>query len=130
MKLLPALTFALCAAGVLGLGQAAAEAPQQTDRQYVVIRENAHIPFARQVNSWEVADDHSLLLRVGANHWYRAEIDQFCARNLRFETRVALFERGAGSIDRFGQVRLRDGTRCHFQSLDEIENPHVAVASR
>jgi hypothetical protein len=126
------LGFALCAAVTVGMASAQAEDPQPAEagRQYVVIEQNAHIPFGRQINGYEVPDgENAVLFRVGANRWYRATVHHYCATELRFSNRIALVERGTGgSVDRFGHVRV-NGQFCYFNSLDRIENPHRQTAA-
>ena len=118
--------LALCA-GIATSALAASKDPAAADasRRYVVIEEDATIPFGRQINGYEVPrGDDALLFRVGGNRWYRATVSRFCASELRFSNRVAAIEPGTGgSLDRFGHVQVR-GQYCYFYSLDRIENPH------
>lgn len=118
--------FALCA-GIATSASAAAKDPGTAgaEHQYVVIEENATIPFGRQINGYEVPrGDDAVVFRVGTNRWYRATVSPFCASELRFSNSVSAVEPGTGgSLDRFGHVRVR-GQYCYFYSLDRIENPH------
>ena len=120
------LKFAVCAV-LATVAPAAAKDTRAAEggHQYVVIEENATIPFGRQINGYEVPrGDNAILFRVGINHWYRATVSRFCASELRFSNRVAAIEPGSGgSLDRFGHVQVR-GQYCYFYSLDRIENPH------
>lgn len=124
------LTAAMCAAAMLSFGVAKAGETQQAANDaptFVVVHENATIPFARSIDSWEVARDNSLLLRAGSR-WYRATTERLCADDLRFHENLALSERGTGSIDKFAHFYVR-GRYCYFYSLDQIENPHPRRAS-
>ncbi|MBL8551081.1 MAG: hypothetical protein JNJ73_13930 [Hyphomonadaceae bacterium] len=108
-----ASTFAVVSAN-------AAEAPATPS--YVVLKHNASIPFAlRTINGYHVGVDRSLILDVG-HRWYRAELDSFCARDLRWTTAIAVRPGGIGAFDRFSHV-LVDGRRCRVLSLDEIADP-------
>lgn len=90
---------------------------------YVVIEENARIPFgAHRINSWRVGRDGSLLLRVGVNDWYRATLIGPCERDLRFEEFVVVQSPPGGGVDRFATA-IVDGRRCPFQTLDRIADP-------
>jgi hypothetical protein len=125
------LALAACAAAtVLATGAAANAEPKRPEPRYVVIREHAYIPFGRQIESWDVVGDHTVLFRTIYNRWYRATTNRVCASEMRSATRIALIDRGGGgSIDRGARIRV-DGMSCFFNSLDEIENPYRSVASR
>ena len=54
---------------------------------------------------------------------YRAETMGPCL-GLDFATRLAFVNRGGfNNIDRFSSVVLADGTRCGFQSFDQLKSP-------
>jgi hypothetical protein len=125
-----ALILALCAAGGLLAAGAANAAPQKAEPQYVVIHEHAYIPFGRQIESWDVVGDRTVLFRTIYNRWYRATTTRVCTSELRSPTRIALIDRGGGgSIDRGARIRV-NGMSCFLTSLDEIENPYRHLASR
>jgi hypothetical protein len=125
------LGLAACAAAsVLVAGAAANAQTKRPEPQYVVIREHAYIPFGRQIESWDVVGDRTVLFRTIYDRWYRATTNRVCAGELRSATRIALIDRGGGgSIDRGARVRV-NGMSCFFTSLDEIENPYRHLASR
>lgn len=99
---------------------AAAEPPPIV---YPVIDENARIPFStNRVNGFQVGEDDSLIIRVGANRWYRAELWPGCDFDLPFEHAIAIASRPDDTIDRFS-VAIVNGRRCPFQTFDRIEDP-------
>lgn len=96
----------------------AAEAPVSP---YKVIRENARVPFASTLRNFSVGQDKTLLLDGPGNTWYRVTLDNFCARDLAWEERIALRDQ-LGSFDRFSSV-IVDGRRCIVRAVDQIEDP-------
>lgn len=104
---------------------AAAEAQAQSP--YVVIREDARIPFAgRTINGFRVGEDrNSIIFTVAGHRFYRGELDSYCARNLRFDYRIGLDRRfGGGAVER-GSIVIIEGQRCMLLSLDEIADPRA-----
>jgi hypothetical protein len=126
-----AFALAACAAAAVVAAEASASAePKRPEPTYVVIHEHAFIPFGRQIESWDVVGENTVLFRTIYNRWYRATTNRVCASELRSATHIALIDRGGGgSIDRGARIRV-NGTSCSFMSLDEIENPHRSIASR
>lgn len=123
-----ALATSLAASVLMADGAASAE-PKRPEPHYVVLHEHAFIPFGRQIESWDVVGDDTVLFRTMYNRWYRATTNRVCASELRSATRIALTDRGGGgSIDRGARIRV-NGMSCFFTSLDEIENPYRAVAA-
>lgn len=126
--LVSALLGALAFGGAAFAEEPNAEAAQEEAAfTYRVLEENVSIPFgARQVDSFRVGRDGSLILRVGVSRWYRATLYAPCARDLRWENDIAIRSGGGtGSVDRFSYA-IVDGNRCQFRTLDQIEDPRVA----
>jgi hypothetical protein len=110
-----------CAAPAL----AEQEKPKPVVSPYTVIEADTDIPFARtRVSGFTVGADHSLILQVGAGRFYRATLNDFCARDLKWEHRIAIDYDASGRFDRFSKVFV-DGRRCLVQSVDRIENPRA-----
>lgn len=104
----------------------AAAASEEAASPYAVIEENAHIAFAnRRISSFRVGLDRSLILRVGASRYYRAELDESCARDLRWEIDIGVRIPANGALQR-GDTVVIDGRRCFLHSLDEIADPRPA----
>jgi len=119
---------AVCAAALLGACAAQAGAQSTAEeRQYVVLEEDATITLPSRISGYQV-EGRSLLIKVGGNEWYRAEIDRACAVDLRGSTAVPLVEPAGSPIDQTSFVVV-DGRRCHFQSLDRIADPEAQMAS-
>jgi hypothetical protein len=116
----------LSAALLFGAGAAAQPSEAQPDEdapRYVVLAQNAAIPFAlRTIIGYRVGEDDSLILRHVSRRWYRAELDRPCARDLPWRHRIALRPNPGGTFDRFSYVII-DGRRCYLYSLDEIADP-------
>lgn len=124
------IALAALAAMSLATANRANAEPRRPEPHYVVIREHAYIPFGRQIESWDVVGDSTVLFRTIHNRWYRATTNRVCASELRSATRIALIDRGGGgSIDSGAHIRV-DGTSCVLTSIDEIENPYRTVATR
>lgn len=122
MKALKRLLAGAAIAVALG-GTALAETRLADAPAFTVIEADASIPFSQiAIRSYEVADDRSLLIRVGANRWYRATVWQPCRSHLRFENSIGFVTRGTDTFDRFSQV-IVDGHRCPISTLDRIEDP-------
>lgn len=97
---------------------AGAEAPR-----YVVLEQNARVPFFSQMlRGYSVARDDSILLEGGHGRWYRATLDQPCGRAAAFEAQLRFETRPDDTLDRFAVVYI-DGMRCPLRSLDRIEPP-------
>ena len=122
---LKSLAVAAAACLAVALAASPARAVESQIPHYVVLKEDASIPFAlRRVTGYRVGKDRSLILDVGPR-WYRAELDSFCARDLRWTHRIGLLPGGIGSFDRFSRV-IVDGRRCFVRSVDEIADPRPA----
>lgn len=97
---------------------------EQTPVTFNVIESDVRVPFADvRVRDYQVARDDSLILRAGANRWYRATIWEPCASDLRWAwDRIGLDTHPSGSLDKFSTVIVR-GRRCPIRTLDRIERP-------
>lgn len=109
-------------------GSAGAQQSKRPAPRYVVLHEHAFIPFSRQIESWDVVGDDTVLVRTIYDRWYRATTNRVCASELRSATRIALIDRGAG-IDTGARIRV-NGMSCFLSSIDEIQNPYRNVVSR
>lgn len=89
-----------------------------------IIEADASLPFSNhRIQSFHVARDNSLILRAGANRWYRATVWAPCAHDLRWaHENIALDTRPNGTLDRFSAVVVR-GQRCPIRTLDRIDRP-------
>jgi len=118
--------LALAALAALSTSAFAEEAPAPAENaapQFTVIEEDARLPFSTQViRGFQVGKDNSLIVRAGANRYYRAVLWEPCRRDLRWDDRFALGTSVGGTMDRFSTVYV-DGNRCHLQSFDQIEEP-------
>jgi len=105
------------------LAQPAEQANAEEASPYTVLRENATIPFAdRRINGFRVGLDRSLILTVGVNRFFRADLDRSCESDLRFETAIGVRVPRAGTLQRSDYVII-EGRRCHIWGLDEIADP-------
>jgi len=76
-----------------------------------------------RIRDWSAIDDHTLIIATADGTKFRAETLGPCP-GLAFTTRVGFVNRGGfNQIDRTSSVVLADGTRCPFQSFDEIRTP-------
>lgn len=123
--------LAVAGAALAALGFAGAAVAEETPAEapafaYTVIEEDARIPFgAREIDSFRLGRDGSLLLRVSPREWYRAVVWAPCQRDLRFEEHIGFGDRFSTSFDRFSTIVV-DGNRCPIESLDRIEDPRIA----
>lgn len=113
------------AAGVLAAALLAAPANAEDDAvaTYTVIEQDARIAFASSISGFERPQDDVLLIRVGANRWYRATLNGLCGRGAVFDQTIYFRSRGTVGIDRWSHVVIDDRV-CGIDSLDRIENPH------
>jgi len=75
-----------------------------------------------RIRDWSAPDDHTLIITTNDGTKFRAETLGPC-NGLAFTTRVGFVNRGNfNQIDRTSSVVLADGTRCPFQSFDEIRS--------
>lgn len=118
--------FVLAALAVLSTPAYAEQQPEseQTPVAFNVIESDVRVPFADvRVRDYQVARDDSLILRAGANRWYRATIWEPCASDLRWAwDRIGLDTTPSGTLDKFSTVIVR-GRRCPIRTLDRIERP-------
>ncbi|MEZ6022730.1 MAG: DUF6491 family protein [Hyphomonadaceae bacterium] len=94
---------------------------------YNVLEADARLPFSSLLlRSYQVARDDSLILRIGADRWYRATVWQSCKNDLRWEQRIGFDTGPSQTLDRFSAVYV-DGNRCPLESLDQIEEPDASI---
>jgi hypothetical protein len=75
-----------------------------------------------RIKDWSAPNDHTLIIVTQDGTRFRAETFGPC-QGLAFTTRVGFVNRGGfNQIDRTSSVVLADGTRCPFQSFDEIRS--------
>lgn len=115
------------AAGLLGLIVAAApamagEGASLSDEapRYRVLEADVSIPATQSVNGYEIIDANTILLRVGANRLYAAELSGSCGRAARLNWNIGVETFGGGRIDRDARIVV-DGRRCAIQSLSRVE---------
>jgi hypothetical protein len=113
------------AAGVIAAALLAAPASAEDDAaaNYTVIEEDARIAFASSISGFERPQDDVLLIRVGANRWYRAKLNGLCGRDAVFDQTIYFRTRGPTGVDRWSHVVIDDRV-CGIEALDRIENPH------
>lgn len=76
-----------------------------------------------RIRDWTAVNDHTLIIVTGDGTRFRAETFGPCP-GLDFTTQVGFVNRGGFSeIDRTSSVVLADGTRCPFQSFDQLQSP-------
>jgi len=76
-----------------------------------------------RIHDWTALDDHTLIIATADGTKFRAETLGPCP-GLAFTTRVGFVNRGGfNQIDRTSSVVLEDGTRCPFQSFEELRTP-------
>jgi hypothetical protein len=114
MKL--AISAAILGAALLWTGAAAAEPPA-----YTVIESNVVIPSGAYINQVDRTERDTILVRTGANHWYRILLSEGCTRGSMVGAPIRFDTSGMGGpIDRFTWVRLEDRS-CAIQALDRVE---------
>jgi hypothetical protein len=125
--LMRVLTLAMCGAAILtfGVAQAGDRGEAQPAPQFVVLDPDARIAFTRSINGYEVIDEDTILLRVGASRLYLAELNRACARDARFGFQIGVAPRGP-SVDKFSDLII-DGRRCAVSSLAQVERAPVAA---
>ncbi|MEJ0035044.1 MAG: DUF6491 family protein [Gammaproteobacteria bacterium] len=97
-------------------------AREQADLNAPIATASAQVARYR-VRDWSALNDHTLIVVATDGKRYRAETLGPCT-GLDFSTRVGFVNRGGfNQIDRTSSVVLADGTRCPFQSFDEIRSP-------
>lgn len=83
----------------------------------------ASIPFANHggIWTWQVENDHSVLIQSSSRKWYRATLMAPCF-DLPFSERIGFQTNADGSFDRFGSLTVRD-RRCPLTSLVPADPP-------
>ncbi len=83
----------------------------------------ASIPFANHggIWTWQVENDHSVLIQSSSRKWYRATLMAPCF-DLPFSERIGFETNADGSFDRFGSLTVR-GQRCTVTSLVPADPP-------
>lgn len=109
------MAASVCAAPALAQGEA--------QRTYTVIEQDARIAFPSSISGFERPQDDVLLIRVGANRWYRAKLGGLCGRDAMIDHTIHFQSRGPTGIDRWSHVVI-DERVCNIETLDRIENPH------
>jgi Family of unknown function (DUF6491) len=94
---------------------------------YVVVEPNARIFPASMINGFGVVDSDTLLLNVGANRLYLADVWPSCGRNLRFDQHIGIEHRGADQVDNFSWAII-DGRRCPISNLRRVERKPAEAA--
>ncbi|HVY84413.1 MAG TPA: hypothetical protein VG943_04725 [Caulobacterales bacterium] len=92
--------------------------------RYVVIEQSASIAYPNTISAADRVDDSTVIFRVGANRWYRAELAAPCARDATRLTPIEVDTRGRPAFDVTGRVVI-DGRRCALRSFDRIERPEA-----
>jgi len=111
----------LILAGCASRGPDSRAARDQADKTAPITKASSGI-MRYKIRDWSVLDDHTLILAAQDGTKYRAETLGPCP-GLGFATRVGFVNRGGfNQIDRTSSVVLEDGTRCQFQSFDEIRS--------
>ena len=98
---------------------------------YTVVKADASIPFANTIRNYRTGKDveKSLLLEGSNGLWYRAKLDQFCARALPWQNAIGVISDATNQVDKFSTV-LIDGRRCRVTAVDQIADPdHPAAAA-
>lgn len=96
-------------------------AKTEADRTAAVTHPSSSVQRYR-IKDWSAPDDHTLIIVTQDGTRFRAETLGPCD-GLAFTTRVGFVNRsGFGQIDRTSSVVLADGTRCPFQSFDQIRS--------
>jgi Family of unknown function (DUF6491) len=73
-----------------------------------------------RIKDWAAINDHTLIVGTQDGTKYRAETFGPC-QGLAFASQVGFVTRGGfNQVDRTSSVVLGDGTRCPFQSFDQI----------
>jgi outer membrane murein-binding lipoprotein Lpp len=96
-------------------------ARDQADINAPITRASAGVMRYR-IKDWAAPNDHTVIIMTEDGTKFRAETLGPC-QGLAFTTRVGFVNRGGfNQIDRTSSVVLEDGTRCPFQSFDEIRS--------
>ena len=75
-----------------------------------------------RIKDWSVLNDHTVIIVTDDGARYRAQTLGPC-QGLDFAQRLGFVTRGSfNQVDRFSSVVLDDGTRCPFQSFDEVKS--------
>jgi hypothetical protein len=90
--------------------------------EYVIVKQNATMPFARSITGYQVGKDGSLIIQGTGGRWYRATLFQPCRSDLAWKDRIGFDTHPMNQLDKFSTVVV-SGRRCSFQTFDEIQNP-------
>jgi hypothetical protein len=102
-------------------GSSSRAAQEQADLNAPITRASSGVQRFR-IKDWSAPDDHTVIIVTNDGTRFRAETLGPCM-GLAFATRVGFVNRGSfNQIDRTSSVVLDDGTRCPFQSFDEIRS--------
>lgn len=129
MKALLAACAAVLTLGVANAKEAAQPAAEaEAASPYQVIREDVSIPFAqRTVIGFHQGLDDSIILKVIGQHYYRADIDSVCRRDLRYDFSVGM-RTFSGSLHR-GDRLIIERRPCFINRIDEIADPRPVEAA-
>ena len=116
----------MAAAALAAFGVAAAAEQSQVPAGFLVVRENAEIPFARTIDGWEEVDNDHVLLDAGIHRLYLAKVWPECAREARYHNRLGVEHRGTPNVDRFSTLII-DGRRCPITELTQVERVPTAA---
>lgn len=98
------------------------DARDQADAKAAITKASNGVMRYR-IHDWTALDDHTLIIATADGTKFRAETLGPCP-GLAFTNRVGFVNRGGfNQIDRTSSVVLADGTRCPFQSFDEVRTP-------
>ena len=110
----------LILAGCATQNSSARAAREQADLNAPVAKASAGVQRYR-IRDWSAVNDHTLIIVADDGTRYRAETLGPC-QGLGFATHLGFVNRGGfNQIDRTSSVVLGDGTRCPFQSFDELQ---------
>jgi outer membrane murein-binding lipoprotein Lpp len=111
----------LILAGCATKGSGSRAEQEQADLNAPITKASSGVQRFR-IKDWSAPDDHTVIIVTNDGTRFRAETLGPCM-GLAFATRVGFVNRGNfNQIDRTSSVVLADGTRCPFQSFDEIRS--------
>ena len=131
MKVLAALAaLALLTTAAYAEQVPVANGEEEAPPVFSVIEADARLSFSGRVTrGFQVARDDSLILRVGADRYYRATVWEPCARELRWDDTIAFDTGPVDTLDRFSTV-LVSGQRCPIRTFDQIAEPPADATRR
>jgi hypothetical protein len=108
-------------AGCATKGSGSRAEQEQADLNAPITQASSGVQRFR-IKDWSAPDDHTVIIVTNDGTRFRAETLGPCM-GLAFATRLGFVNRGNfNQIDRTSSVVLGDGTRCPFQSFDEIRS--------